>query len=113
LVIYPKPEWDRIKGDFAKLNRHSRKHSEYIRKFLRGAAPIELDASGRMNLPNHMLEHIGLDIEQDNEVMLMGLFEKLELWSRDKHQHEVENLEDFDALADEIETYLNDKDHKA
>jgi DNA-binding transcriptional regulator/RsmH inhibitor MraZ len=45
--------------------------------------------------------------------MLMGLFEKLELWSRDKHQHEVENLEDFDALADEIETYLNDKDHKA
>jgi MraZ protein len=113
LVIYPKPEWDRIKGDFAKLNRHSRKHSEYIRKFLRGAAPIELDTAGRMNLPNHMLEHIGLDIEQGNEVMLMGLFEKLELWSRDKHQNEVENLEDFDALADEIEIYLNDKDHKA
>lgn len=113
LVIYPKPEWDRLKGDIAKLNRHSRRHGEYIRKFLRGAAPIELDGAGRLNLPNHMLEHIGLDIDQDNEVMLMGLFEKMELWSRAKHDSEVENTEGFDDLADEIETFLNTKNQQS
>jgi MraZ protein len=109
LVLYPKPEWDRIKEDFSQLNRHSRNHSEYIRKFLRGAAPIDMDTAGRLNLPNHMLDHIGLNIAQDNEVMLMGLFEKMELWSKEKHQTEVEDLDTFDELADEVERYLNEK----
>jgi len=46
-------------------------------------------------------------------VMLMGLFEKLELWSREKHQSDVENLSDFDSLADEVEHYLNNKNNPA
>ena len=107
LTIYTMPEWEKIQQDVARLNRHSQVHASYIRKFLNGAELIELDTVGRLTIPAAMLEYAQVDLKQNNEVVLLGLFEKIELWSKENHRKMVsgEGI-DYNAIADEVQKFL-------
>ncbi len=110
LTLYPKPEWDKIQQDFAKLNRHNRVHAEYIRRFLNGAILLELDSAGRLMIPSDLLQYAQVDLKQNNEVVLKGLFEKMELWSKANHDQMVNNdNSDFESMADEVTRFLEQK----
>lgn len=107
LTIYTMPEWEKIQQDFARLNRHSQVHGMYIRKFLNGAELIELDTVGRLTIPAPMLEYAQVDLKQNNEVVLIGLFEKIELWSKENHRKMVsgEGI-DINMITDEVQKFL-------
>ena len=76
LVIYPQPEWDKVNNEMSRLSRYNRKHQLFQRKFMKGATHVELDGSGRVNLPALLLEHAGIDVQEDNEVIVSGLGER-------------------------------------
>ena len=61
LVLYPKPEWDKVNAEMGQLSRYDRQHQLFQRKFMKGATLVELDGSGRMLLPSALLGHAGLE----------------------------------------------------
>ncbi|MEZ4799034.1 MAG: division/cell wall cluster transcriptional repressor MraZ [Flavobacteriales bacterium] len=107
LVLYPKPEWDRIQEDFSKLNRYNRNHLEFQRRFLNGATVLELDNAGRLSLPANMLDYADIDLKKNNELVIVGALEKMEIWSAANHKQMVEdNQNDFAALAEQVQRDL-------
>lgn len=107
LVLYPKPEWDRIQEDFSKLNRYNRNHLEFQRRFLNGATVLELDNAGRLSLPANLLDYADIDLKKNNELVIVGALEKMEIWSTANHKQMVEdNQNDFAALAEQVQRDL-------
>jgi len=107
LVLYPKPEWDRIQQDFSKLNRYNRSHLEFMRRFLNGATPLELDNAGRLSLPATLLDYAEIDLKKNNELVVVGALEKMEIWSVGNHNKMVANNQsDFAALAEQVQRDL-------
>lgn len=104
LVLYPKPEWDRVNTEMSRLSRYNRKHQAFQRKFMKGATLIELDATGRMLIPSALMSYAGIDPAGDNEVIVTGVLEKIEVWNAKRYDENVLNDddEDFSDLADDI-----------
>ncbi|MBM55686.1 MAG: division/cell wall cluster transcriptional repressor MraZ [Euryarchaeota archaeon] len=105
LVLYPKPEWDKVNAEMTQLSRYNRKHQLFQRKFMKGATLVDLDSSGRLNVPAALLEHAGIDLSKGNEVIVSGLGEKVEIWTVDAYQAQVlSDTDDFDFgdLAEDV-----------
>lgn len=104
LILYPKPEWDRVNQEMSRLSRYNRKHQAFQRKFMKGATLIELDATGRMLIPSALLDYAGIVPAGKNEVVVTGVLEKIELWSADRYDEQVlkDEDDDFSDLANEI-----------
>jgi len=77
LVIYPLPEWERIERDIQGLPSLKPAVRRFQRLVLGYATDLELDANGRMLLPQSLREYAQLD----KKLVLVGQGNKLELWS--------------------------------
>ena len=103
LVIYPKPEWDRVNEEMSRLSRYNQKHQLFQRKFMKGATLVELDSNGRMLIPSALLEYAEIEIDENNECVITGLGEKMELWSASNHQDVIIDEDfDFGSLAEDV-----------
>ena len=105
LVLYPKPEWDKVNGEMTQLSRYNRKHQVFQRKFMKGATLVDLDSSGRLNVPTALLDYVGIDLSKSNEIIVSGLGEKVEIWTVEAYQTQVLNDEDdfdFGNLAEDV-----------
>jgi len=99
LVIYTRNEWDKIVADLSKLNQYEKKTREFIRYFTRGATELQVDGSNRVILPKSLIEYAGID----KEVVLSCQFNKIELWSRETYDAQIDNEpENFANLAEEV-----------
>jgi len=79
LVIYPLPEWERIERDLQALPALKPEIKRFQRLILGYATDFELDANGRILLPQSLREYARLD----KKLVLVGLGNKMELWSED------------------------------
>ncbi|MEY2938732.1 MAG: hypothetical protein RL062_1321 [Bacteroidota bacterium] len=103
LVIYPKPEWDRVNEEMSRLSRYNQKHQLFQRKFMKGATHLELDSNGRILIPSALLEYAQIDIDENNECVITGLGEKMELWSAKNHANVILDDDfDFGSLAEDV-----------
>jgi transcriptional regulator MraZ len=78
LSVYPMSEWGRMSERFAQLDPLSEDGRRVSRHFFGGATHAELDKQGRLVLPQHLIEHAGLD----REVTVLGVHDHLEIWAR-------------------------------
>jgi len=109
LVIYPKPEWDKVNEEMSRLSRYNQKHQLFQRKFMKGATLIELDAAGRISIPSVLLEYIQIN-SKGNDLVITGLGEKMEIWNSDAYQNQVLGDDmDFSDLAEEVRKDLDGK----
>ena len=99
LVIYSKTEWDKVTGELAQLNPYEEKNRKFVRYFTRGATELSLDAAGRVLLPKSLLEYAGVG----SEVVLSCQFNKIELWSKEAYEEQMDDEpENFANLAEEV-----------
>jgi MraZ protein len=99
LVIYTKQEWDKKLDELSKLNQYENKNIEFIRYFMRGATELSVDAAGRINLPQLLLDYAGISAD----VVLTCQLTKIELWDRATYNALIENEPlDFATLAEEV-----------
>ena len=99
LVVYTKQEWDKKLDELSKLNQYENKNIEFIRYFMRGATELSLDAAGRVNLPQLLLDYAGIDAD----VVLTCQLNKIELWDKAAYRALIENEPvDFATLAEEV-----------
>ena len=99
LVIYTKQEWDKKLDELSKLNQYESKNIEFIRYFTRGATELSVDAAGRVNLPQLLLDYAGIE----NDVVLTCQINKIEVWDRKAYNAMIDSEPDnFAALAEEV-----------
>jgi MraZ protein len=71
------------------------------RLFMGNATEVAIDGSGRIELPSNLCEYAGLD----QEIVIVGQGEYLEIWSRALWQKQIENMNDFEANAQRFEKF--------
>jgi len=99
LSLYPSNEWDAQMAELNKLNPYVKENREFVRYFLRGATPVELDSANRILLPKHLLEHAAIE----KDLVLAGNLNNIEIWSKSLHNSLLDNEPvDFSALAEKV-----------
>ena len=98
LVLYPMVEWERTQVTMRQLNRFVEKNLEFIRRFMNGATPVDLDGNGRLLLPKTLMDHAGIR----REVKLLGMIDRVEVWSREGHARMMREKVDLTALSEDV-----------
>ena len=106
LVLYPQQEWERTQSMMRRLNRFVERNMEFIRRFMNGATQVELDGSGRLLLPKPLATHAGIG----KEVKLVGMMDRIEVWSKERHADMMREDVDLTALAEEVMGSLGNAD---
>ena len=95
LVAYPPNRWQEICAKVMAMAPGPRREAN-LRNRIAPAKECTFNAQGRIQLPQSLRDHAGID----KEVVVIGMFEKIEIWSQQAHAAiaaESEALLDEDA----------------
>jgi len=107
LELYPMVEWEEMMAKVNKLNRFVKKNNDFIRRFTAGVKMVELDASGRLLIPNDLQKFAGIT----KNVVLSSAVGILEVWDKDKYEKAIDDATvDFGELAEQVMGNLNEED---
>jgi MraZ protein len=96
LVIYPMLEWKKVFNKVSGLSEFNKEYRTFQRSFLRGATEVDMDNNGRILLPKTMTKFA----EIEEEVIVVGAGNRIEVWNADKYNEYLINDEDqFSDLA--------------
>ena len=98
LVLYPMEEWDRTSADVRRLSRFDPDNVEFIRRFLNGATPVELDANGRVLIPKTLMDYAQLG----KDIVFAGMGDRIEIWSETLYKRALGGKVDFKSLAAKV-----------
>ena len=91
LLLYTLPEWEIIEQKLSRLSSMIPAERRIQRLLLGHASECQMDSAGRLLLASTLRQHAGLN----KEVMLVGQFNKFELWDEQTWYQQVR--EDIDA----------------
>lgn len=99
LFIYSLNEWDNIIKRLQELPFTSKDARTFMRMFLSGATECEIDRNGRINIPTPLIKYASLD----KECVIIGVNERLEIWSNEKFDTFFDNnIENFSDVAENL-----------
>lgn len=105
LELYPISEWNAMMAKVNKLNRFVKKNNDFIRRFTAGVKMVELDASGRLLIPNDLQKFAGIT----KEVVLSSAVNIIEVWDKEKYEITIDAAAvDFGELAEQVMGNLMD-----
>ena len=108
LNLYTVKEWEKLMSKVSKkVNSFTEKGRRLLRQFRNGAVPVTIDSSGRILLPQSLMQFAGLK----KNLMVVGAFDRVELWDKARYEQEMkEGLADFSTLAEELLGNLDEDD---
>jgi len=95
LVAYPPKRWEDICANVFAMPPGPKREAN-LRNRIAPAKECSFNAQGRIQIPQSLREHAGLE----KDVVVIGMFEKIEIWSQQAHAliaAESEALLDADA----------------
>ncbi|MEM7483702.1 MAG: division/cell wall cluster transcriptional repressor MraZ [Bacteroidota bacterium] len=100
LELYPKNEFDVLMQKVLKKSKINRKYDAFVRNFVAGMKEVTIDSdTGRLQIPKNLVEYA----EIGKEVVLNAVFDKIEIWNKDKYEVVLADSEkDYADLAEEI-----------
>ncbi|MCF8369129.1 MAG: division/cell wall cluster transcriptional repressor MraZ [Bacteroidales bacterium] len=99
LELYPRSEWNEEMTGVDKLNRFVKKNVDFIRKFMAGVKPVELDNNGRFLIPKDLL--VFAKISKD--IVMTSQINKIEIWDKQSYESVLgDNSVDFGTLAEDV-----------
>ncbi|AWX45285.1 Transcriptional regulator MraZ [Flagellimonas maritima] len=100
LELYPKNEFDVLMQKVLKKSKINRKYDAFVRNFVAGMKEVTIDGdTGRLQIPKNLVEYA----EIGKEVVLNAVFDKIEIWNKDKYEIVLADSEkDYADLAEEI-----------
>lgn len=108
LEMYPMNEWQELMKKMGELNRFNRKNNDFIRRFTAGVKTVELDASGRLNIPKDLASFAGID----KEIVISSAINIVEIWDKNKYEQAIDvAANDFADLAEEVMGDARSADH--
>ncbi|MCW0975545.1 division/cell wall cluster transcriptional repressor MraZ [Pantoea sp. JV6] len=97
LLLYTLPEWEIIEKKLARLSSMNPPERRVQRLLLGHASECQMDNAGRLLLANTLRQHAKLT----KEVMLVGQFNKFELWDEQTWYQQVRDDIDAEQSAQE------------
>ncbi|KQC29834.1 division/cell wall cluster transcriptional repressor MraZ [Flagellimonas eckloniae] len=100
LELYPKTEFDELMQKVLKKSKINRKYDAFVRNFVAGMKEVSIDGdTGRLQIPKNLVAYA----EIGKEVVLNAVFDKIEIWNKDKYEEILaESEKDYADLAEEI-----------
>jgi transcriptional regulator MraZ len=99
LELYPMEEWNALMAKMNSLNRFNRKNVDFIRRFTAGVKQVELDATGRLNIPKDLVDFAGIT----KEITISSAINIVEIWDKAKYEQAIDDAaNDFADLAEEV-----------
>jgi len=99
LELYPMSEWNALMEKMSKLNRFNRKNVDFIRRFTAGVKTVELDTTGRLNIPKDLASFAGIT----KEVVISSAINIVEIWDKDNYEQAIDDAaNDFADLAEDV-----------
>lgn len=82
LFLFTKKEWTKLAEKLASLPFAQANTRAFARLMLAGAMDVDIDSQGRIILPEYLREFAGIG----KEVVVAGLYSRLEIWDKEKWQ---------------------------
>lgn len=99
LFGYPMNEWKILEEKLKSLPLTKKDARAFTRFFFSGAVECELDKQGRINIPSPLLKYATLE----KECIVIGVSNRIELWSKEVWEKYVEEQEDsFEEIAEKM-----------
>lgn len=99
LELYSMEEWQKLMEKVSGLNRFNRKNNDFIRRFTAGVRTVEMDATGRLNIPRDLMAFAGLD----KDIVVSSAINIVEIWDMKKYEQAINDAaSDFADLAEEV-----------
>lgn len=89
LFLYTKEEWEKLAEKLASLPFSKSDSRAFTRLMLAGAMDVDIDSKGRIIVPDYLREFGGLE----KETVIAGLYNRLELWDKDRWEEYKEKTE--------------------
>jgi len=80
LALYPSKEWEKLAEKLSKLPTGQIEARGLARVILSGASAVEIDALGRILMPDYLKQYAGIE----KNVVIAGVFNHLEIWDEEK-----------------------------
>ncbi len=99
LFVYPLKEWTRAAAGLAALSIGQASTRDFNRFMLGGAVETDVDAMGRILLPDFQREFAGLS----TKVVVAGIHTRLEIWDEDRWKEYTGRIKkQADMLAEKL-----------
>lgn len=99
LFIFPLGEWGRLAEKLGQLPFGQQDSRGFVRLLLAGASEVDFDQLGRILVPDFLKDYAALK----KEVVIAGLFNKLEIWDEARWSSYKANLEkNSDRIAEKL-----------
>ncbi len=99
LFMYPLKEWNKISEKLGSLSMGQADTRGFNRIMLAGAVEIEIDAIGRILIPDFLRQFAGID----NKVVFAGVHSRVEIWDEGRwKEYKSKVLKQADHLAQKL-----------
>jgi MraZ protein len=99
LFIYPAKVWKNLAEKLGTLPMGESATRSFIRLMLAGAVDSDVDSQGRILLPEYLKQYAALD----RNVVVAGLFNRLEIWDETKWKtYKSKAEENTDEIAEQL-----------
>ena len=99
LFVFTEDEWKKQESRFRSLSFTSREAREFNRLYFSGACEVTCDKQGRILVPPYLKDFAKIR----NEVVIVGVSNRMEIWSRDLWQEFYKNTKDsFEKISENI-----------
>lgn len=99
LFVFPEEEWKLQERRFREMSFTREEARKFNRIYFSGAAEVLCDKQGRILVPAYLKSYA--QIKQ--EVMIIGVSDRIEIWSREKWEEFFKgNLDSFESLAEKL-----------
>jgi len=96
LLLYPRPNWEVVRGRLQSLPNTNPQARAYQRVYLGHAHEVDMDGQGRVLLPGSLRTFARLE----HKVALVGQGNKFEIWDEDAWNHKLEAWMETAALGE-------------
>ena len=104
LYVYSLEDWDKLVSKLNTLPLTKKDARIFIRSFFSGAAQIEVDRQGRINITSPLIDHAGLT----KECVIIGANDRIEIWSKDEWDKFLDvNSEKLEDIAENLFTEMD------
>ncbi len=86
LFCFPRAEWELRSSEVRSAPLPDSEGRAYARMFFGNAEAVELDAQGRLVVPQRLRAQVGLG----KEVVVVGVDDRMEIWDRETHERYLE-----------------------
>jgi MraZ protein len=99
LSVYPVKEWQRVASKLAELSMGQADTRSFNRFMLAGAVETEMDAMGRILIPDFLKSYAGLQ----TQVVMAGVHNRMEIWDDARWTEYKERVtKQADSLAQKL-----------